>query len=305
MTAALPSGPPPSTSPTSPSLPAAPADPAAALGRFSATGVALLEAGRTDEAVDALRHAVAAAEPGADDLLARAYLDGGAWHAAVDLLSRLVAHGSVRFAGRLGVALAQVGDLDRAEGAFRLALEHGELAACNDFAILLAQEGRFDEAVPLLQRAADAGDPQAAANLVELLLEFGDLPTALRMAERYANESRPDTIVALADVRAVTGWPDEAEALYRRAAVLGALRAHSAYGAFLLGVCGDAASAEREFREAARHDELGWQFTLGRFLVDDGRPAEARPYVAAAAALGDDEAVRLLAEIDGEDPYDD
>ena len=300
MTAALPSGPPQSTS-----LPAAPADAAAALGRLSATGVALLDAGRTDEAVDVLRHAVAAAEPGADDLLARAYLDGGDWYAAVDLMGRLVAHGHVRFAGRLGVALAQVGDIDRAEEAFLLALEHGELAACNDYAILLTQENRFDEAVPLLRRAADAGDPQAAANLVELLYESGDLRAALQIAERYADESRPDTVVALALVRAATGRADEAEGLYRRAVQLGALRAHSAYGTFLLAVRGDAAAAEREFREAARHDEHGWQFTLGQFLVDDGRAMEARPYVAVAAALGDDEAVRLLAEIDGEDPYDD
>ena len=299
MTAA-PSDPLPSTS-----LPRVPATPAAALGRLSANGVALLEAGRTAEAVDVLRHAVAAAEPGADDLLARAYLDNGDWPGAVDLLSRLVGHGHVRFAGRLGVALAQVGDVERAEEAFRLALEHGELAACNDFAILLAQQRRFDEAVPLLQRAAEAGDPQAASNLVELLYEFGDLRGAVQVAERYADETRPDTILALADVRAATGRADEAEGLYRGAAVLGALRAHGAYGTFLLAVRGDRVAAEQEFREAARHDESGWQFTLGRFLVDDGRPAEARPYVAEAAALGDDEAVTLLAEIDGEDPYDD
>ena len=300
MTAALPSGPPQPTT-----LPAAPADAAAALGRLSATGVAHLDAGRTDEAVDVLRHAVAAAEPGADDLLVRAYLDGGNWHAAADLMGRLVAHGHVRFAGRLGVALAQVGEVTRAEEAFLLALEHGELAACNDYAILLTQENRFDEAVPLLRRAADAGDPQAAANLVELLYESGDLRAALQIAERYADESRPDTVVALALVRAAAGRADEAEGLYRRAVQLGALRAHSAYGSFLLVVRGDAAAAEREFLEAARHDEHGWQFTLGQFLVDDGRAAEARPYVAAAAALGDNEAVRLLAEIDGEDPYDD
>ena len=105
MTAA-PSDPLPRTS-----LPEVPSTPAAALGRLSATGAALLEAGRTDEAVDVLRHAVAAAEPGADDLLARAYLDGGDWYAAVDLMGRLVAPGHVRFAGRLGVALAQVGDI--------------------------------------------------------------------------------------------------------------------------------------------------------------------------------------------------
>ena len=296
------------TAPSDPlptALPEVPPTPAAALGRLSATGAALLEEGRTAEAVDVLRHAVAAAEPGADDLLARAYLGSGDWYAAVDLLTRLVAHGHVRFAGRLGIALAQVGDIDRAEEAFRLALEHGELAACNDYAILLAQENRFDEAVPLLQRAADAGDPQAAANLVELLYESGDLPAAVRTAERYADESRPDTIVALADVRAATGRADEAETLYRRAAVLRALCAHRAYGAFLLAVRGDAAAAEREFREAGRHDEPGWQFALGRFLVDDGRAQEGRPYVAEAAALGDEEAATLLAEIDGEDPYDD
>jgi Flp pilus assembly protein TadD len=284
---------------------AVPSTPAAALGRLSATGVALLQAGRGDEAVDVLRHAVAAAEPGADDLLVRAHLDNGDWYAAADLLARLVASGHMRFAGRLGVALAQVGDLDRAEEAFRLALEHGELAACNDFAILLARRNRTDEAVPLLRRAADAGDPQAAANLVELLYQSGDLQAALQVAERYADEARPDTIVALADVRAAMGRMDEAEALYLRAVVLGALQAHIAYAAFLLVVRGDPIAAERELQEAALRDEPGWQFALGRFLVDDGRPAEGRPFVAEAAALGDDEAATLLAEIDGEDPYDD
>jgi tetratricopeptide (TPR) repeat protein len=292
------------TSATSP-LPDAPSNPAAALGRLAATGAALLEAGRLDEAVDVLRHAVAAAEPGADDLLARAYLDGGDWFAAADHLGRVVARGQVRFAGRLGVALAQTGDADRAETAFRLALRHGDLTASNDLAILLAREGRLTEAEPLLRHAADAGDPQAAANLVALLHESGDLRAATRVAERYADEERPDTVVALADVRAATGRADEAEELYRRAVALGAQRAHSAYGGFLLAVRGDADAAERELRTAGRHDEPGWQYALGRFLVDDGRAAEARPYVVAAAALGDDEAVTLLAEIDGEDPFDD
>ncbi|MDT7579562.1 MAG: hypothetical protein QOK35_826 [Pseudonocardiales bacterium] len=290
------------TGATSQPLPDVPPIP---LGRLSATGAALLEAGRPDEAVDPLRRAVAAAEPGADDLLARAYLDSGDWFAAADHLGRLVAHGHVRFAGRLGVALAEIGDVDRAETAFRMAVAHGELAASNDLAILLTGEGRLTEADPILRRAADAGDPQAAANLVELLHESGDLQAATRVAERYADEAQPDTLVALADVRAAAGRADEAEELYRRAGALGALRAHSAYGGFLAVVRADTAAAEREFREAARHDEPGWQFGLGRFLVDDGRADEARPYIAAAAALGDDEAVTLLAEIDGEDPYDD
>ena len=282
-----------------------PPTPAGALGRLSATGVGLLEAGRFDEAVDVLRHAVACGEPGADDLLARAYLDAGDWHSAAGHLGRLVAHGHVRFAGRLGAALAETGDAHGAEAAFRLALAHGELAACNDLAILLSREGRVAEAHPLLRRGADAGDPQAAANLVELLLEWGDLPGATGVAERYADEARPDTLVALADVRAAAGRADEAEAHYRRAAVLGALRAHGAYGGFLLTTRGDLAGAEHELREAGRHGEPGWEFALGRFLVDDGRAGEARQYVAAAAAQGDADAATLLAEIDGEDPYDD
>jgi tetratricopeptide (TPR) repeat protein len=277
----------------------------AAPDRLSATALALLQAGRTDEAVDTLRHAVAAGEPGADDLLARTYLDAGDWFGAADQLGRLVDHGHVRFAGRLGVALAEIGDADRAEAAFRLALEHGELSAANDLGILLFREGRAAEAVPLLGGAADAGDAQAAANLVALLHEAGDLRTATGVAERYVDDNRPDTVVALADVRAAAGRADEAEALYRRGVELGALRAHGAYGSFLAAVRGDAGAAERELREAGRRAEAGWEFTLGRFLVDEGRPAEARQYVALAAARGDDEAVTLLAEIDGEDPFDD
>jgi Flp pilus assembly protein TadD len=279
--------------------------PAAARGPLCAAGDALLRAGRPDEAVDVLRQAVDAAEPGADDLLARAHLDAGDWPCAADHLGRLVGRGQVRFAGWLGVALDRVGDRTGAEAAFRSALGHGDLSACNGLAILLARQGRAVEADSLLRRAADAGDPQAAANLVALLLGAGDLPAATRAAERYADDVRPDTLVALADVRAAAGRSDEAEALYRRAAALGALRAHGGYAGFLLAVRGDAAAAERELRDAGRHDEPGWRFALGRFLVDDGRPAEARPYVAAAAALGDDEAVTLLAEIDGEDPFDD
>ena len=290
---------------TSATSPSARHVPSARRGRLSARGVELIEAGRFDEAVDVLRHAVASGEPGADDLLARAHLDGGDWHSAVEHCGRLVARGHVRFAGRLGAARARIGDAHGAEAAFRLALAHGELAAGNDLAILLAREGRGAEAVSVLRRAVEAGDPQAPANLVELLLERGDVRAALDVAQRYADESRPDMLVALADVHAATGHADEAEALYRRAGELGAWRAHTAYGGFLASARGDVAAAERELREAGRQGEPGWEFVLGRFLVDEGRAREARPYVAAAAARGDADATTLLAEIDGEDPYDD
>jgi tetratricopeptide (TPR) repeat protein len=268
-------------------------------------GVALLDSGHALDAVEVLRQAVAAGEPSAPDLLVRAYLDSGSWHAAVEWLTPLVQQGHVRFAGRLGVALAELGDRERAEDTLRLAVESGELAAANDLAILLRDQGRLREAVQLLIQVAEAGDGQAAANVVELHLEAGDLQSAIAAAERYADENRPDTVVALADVRALQGRTDEAEGFYRRAGELGALRAHTAYGQFLAVARGDIEGAEREFREAERHAEPGWAYTLGRFLLDEGRPEEARPYLQVAVDSGDTAALEALIELDGEDPADD
>ncbi|OLT15774.1 hypothetical protein BJF78_16245 [Pseudonocardia sp. CNS-139] len=187
----------------------------------------------------------------------------------------------------------------------RLAVEHGETAAANDLAIMLRDEGRLAEAVHVLEIAANAGDSQAAANIIELRLEAGELGAAAAAAERYADERRPDTIVALADVRAQEGRFAEAEQLYRRAAVLGGLRAHTAYGQFLLAVAGDPARAETEFRAAERHNEPGWAYTLGRFLMDEGRADEARYYLQVAIDSGDDAALVAMQELDGEDPSDD
>ncbi|WP_214368590.1 tetratricopeptide repeat protein [Pseudonocardia sp. H11422] len=272
---------------------------------LSQQGRELLERDRALEAVEVLRHAVATGEPSAPGLLARAYLDSGSWHAAAEWLGQLVERGHPEFAGRLGVALAELGDAGRAEDALRLALDHGELAAANDLAILMRAEGRPGEAVQMLIWAADAGDELAPDNLVAFHLEDGDLPAAVEVAERYADDARPDTVVALADVRAAGGRDDEAEELYRRAGALGALRAHIAYGGFLLDVRDDAAAAEREFREARRHREPGSAYALGRFLADEGRRDEAREHLVAGTNAGDRNATEALAELDGVDPTDD
>jgi tetratricopeptide (TPR) repeat protein len=271
----------------------------------STEGRALLEAGRPYDAVEILRQGVATGEPSAPDLLVRAYLDSGNWHAAAEWLAPLVEQGHVRFAGRLGVAYVEMGDEERAEAALRLAVDSGELAAANDLAILLRDGDRLAEAVQVLARAADAGDAQASSNLVSLHLEAGDLAAGVAAAERYLDEAHPDTIVALADARSMQAKLDEAEQLYRRAGELDALRAHTAHGYFLLEARGDAAGAEAQFREAQRHNEPGWAYTLGQFLVDDGRVDEARGYLETAVGWGDRAAGELLAEINGEDPSDD
>ena len=274
-------------------------------GPLSREGKALLDDDRPEDAVDPLRRAVAAGEPGAPDLLARAYLDSGDWPGCIEWLGPYVEQGHVEFAGRLGVAYAQLGDVDNAEEALRLALTHGEAVAANDLAILLRDTDRMAEAVHVLRHAAEGGDEQAPANLVALYLEAGDLITAAETAERYADESRPDTIVALGDVRAAESRTEAAEQAYLRAIQLGGVRAHSAYGQFLLTAYGDAAGAEEQFRLAWRHNEPGWPYQLGRFLIDDGRGEEAREFLEVAAGWGDRDASDLLNEIDGVDPSDD
>lgn len=267
-------------------------------------GLALLREGRAREAIDVLRQAVAAGQAGAEDLLARAYLDSGSWHAAADWLGGLVEAGRAEFAGRLGVALSGVGDTETAEDAFRHAVANGDLAASNDLAILLRDRGRPAEAQLVLEQAVAAGDPVAAANLVELYLEAGDLRAAVDTAERYVDETRPDTLVALGDVRVAQGRGVEAERLYLQAAQLGAARAHTAYGHHLVGL-GDTDAAEREFRAAVTAGEPRWAFTMARFLLETDRVDEAREYLLAGAESGDAEAEELLRELDGVDPTDD
>lgn len=272
---------------------------------LAAEGAALIDTGRAVDAVEVLLQAVAAGEPSAGDLLVRAYLDSGAWRPAVDWMAPLVEQGEVRYAGRLGVALAALGDREGAEEMLRLAVASGEVGASNDLAILLRDGDRLGEALQVLARAAAAGDPQAGANLVELHLEAGDTLGAIEAAEAVADESRPDTLVALAEVRALQARHDEAVAYFRRAAELGALRAHTAYGQYLLAAHGDIAGAELEFREAQRHAEPGWAATLGSFLLDSGRPDEARWYLQQAADSGDADAMAALVVLDGGDPADD
>ena len=267
-------------------------------------GVALLRQGRALEAVDVLRQAVAAGEDGSVDLLARAYLDSGSWHAAADWFGRLVEAGHVEFAGRLGIALMGVGDIDAAEDAFRQAIANGDIAVANDLAILLRDRGRPDEARFVLEQAVAAGDPVAPANLVELYLESGRLRAAVDTAERYVDESRPDTLVALGDVRVAQDRGAEAERLYLQAGKLGAARAHTAYGNFLVGI-GALEAAEREFRAAVSADEPRWALTMARFLLDTDRVDEARDYLQAGVDTGDVEAEEILRELDGYDPTDD
>ncbi len=286
---------------------------AAGDGQLCALAEQLLDASRAgpadrhDDAIELLRRALAAGEPGAVALLARAYLERGYRYEAVELLAPRVAAGRTELAGRLGDALAGIDDYDDAENAYRTAIATGQVGVANDLAVLLADRGHTGEAAQLLEWAVQSGDPVAPMTLVEVWLVVpGGVAPAITAAERLADPARPNTLVALARVRTAARRYDEAEDLYRSACQRGAHRAHIHYGWFLQDVRSDQVAAEREYLLARQADEPGWALALGRFLLDVDRRPEARSYLELAALWGDREAAALVdTELDGIDPTDD
>lgn len=273
---------------------------------LSARGALLLDADddRHDEAVEVLLHAVAAGEPSAPALLARAYLDRGHRRAAIRLLEPRVRAGRADLALPLAEALTGAGELERAEAAYLVAVGTGDPEAMTALGMFLREQGRLSEAERMLRRAAEAGSDAAPAQLVAVQWRLGEPRLAEATARRWADPARPSTLHALAFVLAASGRDDEAERLYRTAAELGALRGHIEYARFLLNVRDDAEAAEAQLLAAERTQEPGWALAFGLFLADAGRPDEARAYLRHAAHWGSAAALDALEELDG-DPTDD
>ena len=260
---------------------------------------------RHDEAIAVLRQAVAAREPAASALLARAYLDRGFRFEAIELLVPRVRAGRADLALMLADALASTGDTDRAEDAYRVAVNSGDVEAMNTFGVFLRHRGRLREAEQMLRKAAEAGHEMAPVNLVEVQWEGQpDSRTAIRTAEQWADEASPSTLLGKAFIRAAVRRFDEAEELYRRAAELGAYRGHIEYALFLQEVRDDPDAADREMAAAEQAQEPGWALAYGQFLADVGRQDDARAYLRHAAHWGSLEAAAVLEELDG-DPQDD
>jgi Tfp pilus assembly protein PilF len=262
---------------------------------------------RHDEAIAVLRRALAQREPGSAALLARAYLDRGQWHRTVELLTPLVRKTTgperAELALPLAEALTEVGDPEDTEDAYRIAISGGDPAAFNGFGVFLGNRGRTREAARALLRAAEGGDDAAPLNLVMMLWENDDEHepgAARRAADRWADESRPTTLLALAFLRAAQARYDDAEEIYRRAARLGADRGHIEYARFLQRARDDLDAAEAELAAAEAEQEPGWALAYGLFLIDTGRPDEARGYLTHAAYWGSTGAVTALREMDGE-----
>src|SRR4051794_3139170 len=101
---------------------------------------------RHDEAIAVLRRAVAAREPSAPGVLARAYLDRGFRHEVIELLAPRVKAGRADLALQLADALVSIGSVEQAEQAYRIAVDDGDVGAMNTYGVFLRHRGRPGEA---------------------------------------------------------------------------------------------------------------------------------------------------------------
>src|SRR3981189_1157656 len=114
---------------------------------------------------------------------------------------------------------------------------------------------------------------------------------------RNTDLSKPGVYPVLAEVYGRLGRLEEAESLFRQAVELEAPRVHQQYGWFLWCVRKDLVGAEREFWAAFDHDEAGWSYALGSFLVGQDRIEEARAVLERGLLCGDLDPRDLLAEL--------
>jgi Tfp pilus assembly protein PilF len=261
-------------------------------------GTELRHEDRHDEAVEVLREAVAAGEWGAPRELAYALLGSDRPREALNVVKQAIRAGRLDLNSLLGSLAAELGDATTADTAYRMAISAGDLSALNDYGIFLGDQGRYEEAVGVLRRSAALGDVLAPGNLVALYSDdLNDLDSAREFGEKYLEPRRSSVYPVLADVYKRLGRIDKAESLFRQAVELDAPRVHQQYGWFLWHDRKDLAGAEREFWSAFDHDEAGWSYALGSFLVGQGRLEEAHAVLERGLLWGDLDARDLLAEL--------
>jgi len=206
-----------------------PATPESDAEGWIAEGQRLEGAGRSREALDCYRRAVAAAP-----------LDGKAQL-------------------NLGIGLEAIGDGDGAVAAYRaaLAIDPGDAYANYNLGKLLFTQGALTEAEQLLRRAlvTQPEFPEAEVVLAQALEAMGN-PAAAAQALERALSARPDYFGALCNYAAVLrrlGRPGDSEAALRRALALDAGDASVNYElATLLMARGALSEAESLVRRALR-----------------------------------------------------
>ena len=206
------------------------------VARFN-LALALIDAGRTDDAIDQLEALVARVP---DHDLGRARLAGlladreqragdaaanaGRFAAAVDAYSRALAQAPERERLRLNRGMARVRLGDFGAGADDLeaagAAQSTDPAVAGALALAWAESGRAGDAIALLRRTAAAhpDDLGLAMNLARLLLSANppvhrDPGAALQLAARVNDATGgrdPRVLATLAEALAATGQPGEA-----------------------------------------------------------------------------------------------
>jgi tetratricopeptide (TPR) repeat protein len=220
-------------------------------------GVALLDAGRTREALDKLEAALAS-RPGDPDLLY--YLAVAHGRLSKEAFERLRAAGagSARMRQAMGEAMMAAGNREAAEKHLRAALaERGDLRGVH-YALgeLMLESGDYERAEAEFRAEAELapGSAAAAYKLGLVLLNRGRLKEAAAELERAEKlrPGMPETLVELGKARSMAGDLTGAEACFLRALEVekeGAL-AESAHFqlAEVYRKSGRAAEAARELR---------------------------------------------------------
>lgn len=173
-----------------------------ATNAVTAESTLLLDAGRTQAALDVLAHPLAAAPDDEDLLYQRALVEDKLGHAeqTIATLRGLVAthpH-DVRYLNGLGYTLAEHGDpatLDEAQQliteALRLAPE--DPSVLDSMGWVLYRRGDATRALPYLQQAyALFDDPEVAAHLVTVLAASGDRRAAVQVLSRALQRDAGD-----------------------------------------------------------------------------------------------------------------
>ncbi len=147
----------------------------------NAVGIALMQLGRVDEAVDAWRRAIGLGYAAAHSNLGTALQQLGRPDEASEAYRQAIAlrpdHAEAYY--NLGALLHEQERLDQAVACYGAALERKPAypQACNNLGIALRDLGRLDEAVAAYRRglAADPAHAEAHYNLGMALLEAGEL----------------------------------------------------------------------------------------------------------------------------------
>jgi tetratricopeptide (TPR) repeat protein len=288
----------------------------------------------TDEATikwgeDVYRDEIERGNGEAASTLGLALLDRGEHQEALEMLRKAVELGFVPAAVNLGVLLEEVGDVEAAEAAYRAAADVDLLEGALNLGLLLKDQGELMASEAALEKAASLGSGQASNNLGFLREQRGDMEGAERAYREAISRGVSAATVGLGALLESRGRLEEAQECFRQGAERGDLGAAVALARLLiekgengaaeegLGLAAksrgtdrallyavvleeldDFEGAEAAYREAMERGIAVAAFNLARLLEMQGREGEAEVVYAEALELSEAEREREEEEED-------